>query len=139
MIAFSLFFGLMAAYGEVSLCRIGCALLAVSPAYAFYTIVRGGWLRPMPADCYAHECASHYREHLTRLRDLHRAIVSRQLLPLFPGVVVGLAGWLIATPSDWLLIAGLATYFAGFQYVSWDLARREAARLQREIDLVEQA
>lgn len=34
MIAFSLFFALMAVYGEVLLCRIGCALLALSPANA---------------------------------------------------------------------------------------------------------
>lgn len=91
----------------------------------------------MPADCYARECASHYCEQLTRLRDLHRGFVSRQFLPLFPGVVIGLAGWLIATPSDWPLIAGLAVFFAGFQCVCWDLSRREAARLLREIDLVD--
>lgn len=137
MVPLSIFFALMAAFGEVLLCRIGCALLALSPAKAFYTIVRGRWLVPMPADCHAHECASHYRENLTRLRDLHRA--NRQLWLVVPGTVVGLAGWLIDTPSDWILIAGLAIYLGGFLYVCWDFSQREAARLQREIDLVDQA
>lgn len=139
MIVFSLFFGLMATFGDVFLCRAGCALLALSPANAFYTLARYGWTRSLPAGSAGWDCASHYREQLVRLRDLHRAFVSRQLLPLIPGVALGLTGWILAAPGEWMLTGGIAILFAGFQYTCWDLAQREAARIEKEIELLDQA
>ncbi|MFN0165884.1 MAG: hypothetical protein ACKV22_05575 [Bryobacteraceae bacterium] len=133
------FFAAAAAVGEVLLCRIGCALIAAGGSYTVYQQYRRGWMRSLPSDCAATRCLPFYRSQLIRRRDMGRSFLFWGALPWAPGVVLGALGWFLSAPREWLVPAGMVAFWLGVQFMLWDGNTRAAARLQKEIDLLDEA
>lgn len=138
LVAQILFFITAAAFGEVFLCRAGCALIALGGSYTVSQLYRCGWMRSLPPDCGA-ACLAFYRRQLVRRRDMARNFLSWGVLPWAPGVLLGALGWLVASPREWVVPAGMVAFWAGAQFILWDVNSRAAARLQKEVDLVDEA
>jgi hypothetical protein len=83
-VALVLFFCVVACWGEVTLCRIGCALIAIGISYSAYHRIRGGWMDWLPSER-ATGCLSFYRAQLTRRRDLSQIFPAMGHLAERPG------------------------------------------------------
>ncbi len=131
------FFAAAAAVGEVLLCRIGCILIAAGGLYTIYHLYHRGWLRSLPSDRLAGECLDFYRGQLIRRRNAARSFLSWGALPWVPGVALGALGWILSAPREWLIPSGMVAFWLGGQFMLWDFNSRTAARLQKEIDLLD--
>lgn len=133
------FFSAAAAFGEVLLCRIGCGLFAAAAANAVHSIAGHGWVRSLGPARAAGECLDFYRAELQRRRDWSAGVLSWGIWPFVPGTVLGLAGWLVDSPGQWPVIAGVAIFWGFMQYILWAHSREDAARLEREVRLLGRA
>jgi len=137
-VALVLFFCVVACWGEVTLCRIGCALIAIGISYSAYHRIRGGWMDWLPSER-ATGCLSFYRAQLTRRRDLSQSFPRWGILPSAPGVVLASLGWIRADPQRWVDAVGPVLFWTGLQIALYCHNDAEVARAQREIDLLEGA
>jgi hypothetical protein len=133
--AFTLVFIAATVFGEVALCRIGCAFIAASLAYTTYRLLCSDWA---DVDPYA-DCASHYRARLIRRRDFLRSFRYWGGLPAAFGATLATLGWLLAEPSRWFDAATAGILGVGLQIALWASNNRTAAELQKEIDLLDAA
>jgi hypothetical protein len=136
-VVFALFFFAAALFGEVLLCRTGCALLAIGSAYAAYQRCRG-WSRSLPPQSAAANCSSFYRAEVTRRRDMEKAYFSWGVSPFLPGVALTTTGWIVSDPKQWPTAVAILGFWVGFQYVVWLDKHQRAARLQKELDLLDE-
>jgi hypothetical protein len=137
-IAMAAFFGAAARFGEVTLCRIGCALFAAGTLYTSYRYVAACWKDWSPAER-ATECFGFYRRQLIRRRDLSLGYARWGSLPVAPGVAIASVGWILAEPRRWPEALGIALFWAGLQIAVQRKQRYTAAHLQKEIDLLDGA
>jgi hypothetical protein len=128
--AYALFFGAMAWFGEVLLCRLGCALIAAGFCYSIYS-QRLVWRNPPQSDC-----LSFYRQRLTERRDWLRRDGHFFILSTHLGVATACLGWILAEPRRWQEATSLAFFYAGLYFAVHQLNSIEVARLQKEIDLL---
>ncbi|MBZ5676922.1 MAG: hypothetical protein LAP61_21985 [Acidobacteriia bacterium] len=132
--AFALGFVAGTIFGDIALCRIGCAIIAASLAYTTYRLLRSDWSLDRASDC-----ITHYRAHLVRRRDFLRRFPYWGGLPAASGVVLATLGWLLAEPDRWFDAASAGILGVGLQIALWASNNRTAAQLQKEIDLLEAA
>lgn len=125
-----LLFAAVAIFGEILLCRIGCAILAASCAYTVYRILRTDWASIDPAT----DCSTHHRARLVRRRDALRSFPYWSSLPAAPGVMLATLGWLLADPSHWFNATTPAAFWVCLQIAFWAGHSGTVARLQKEID-----
>jgi hypothetical protein len=137
-IALAAFFGAMAWFGEVTLCRIGCALFAAGTLYTCYRYSAACWKDWSPAERAA-ECFGFYRAQLIRRRDLLRGFARWGSWPSTPGVAVASVGWILAEPRRWPEALGIALFWAGLQIAVQRKQHDTAEFLQKEIDLLDGA
>jgi hypothetical protein len=130
-----LVFGAAAIFGEIMLCRIGCAIIAASFACTTYRIIRTDWAGGDPTA----DCASHYRARLIRRRDALRSFPYWSSLPAAPGVAIATLGWLLAEPSRWFDATVAAAFWVGLQIALWANHSSIVGRLQKDIDLLDAA
>lgn len=129
------FFAAAAWFGDLWLCRIGCGLFAMAGANAVREVAARGWARSA-----AVECMAFYRAELERRRDLAGSFPRWGIYPFVPGVLLGLGGWVAGSPpAQWPTIAGVAAFWLAMQQILRGYNADAAARLQREIDLLDQA
>lgn len=133
--AFTLVFVAATIFGEIALCRIGCAIIAASFAYTAYRMVRTDWTGVDPTA----DCASHYRLRLIRRRDFLGSFLYWGGLPAALGVALATLGWLLAEPNRWFDAATAGILGVGLQVALWASNNRTAAQLQKEIDLLDAA
>ena len=134
LVVFTLVFLAGAIFGEIAVCRIGCAMVAASLAYTTYRILRSDWGFDHAADC-----ISHYRAQLIRRRDFLRTYPYWGGLPTASGAALAALGWLFAEPSRWFDATTAGLFGVGLQLVMWASNTRTAAQLQKEIDLIDAA
>ena len=126
---FTLVFAAGAIFGDILLCRIGCAMIAASLAYAAYRFFRSDWGYNPAGDQVAR-----YREHLVRRRDFLQGFVGWGAIPIALGVGIATLGWLLAEPSRWADAATAGVLGWTLPVALWASNKRTAAQLQREID-----
>jgi hypothetical protein len=134
LVVFTLVFVAAAIFGEIALCRIGCAMIAGSLAYTTYRFLRCDWSLD-----HASDCISHYRAHLIRRRDFLRSFAYWGALPAGVGAALASLGWLFAEPSRWFDATTAGVLGVGLQVALWASNSRTAAQIQREIDLIDAA
>ncbi len=132
--AFTLVFVAATVFGEIVLCRIGCAIIAASLAYTTYRLLRSDWSFDRASDC-----VTHYRAHLIRRRDLLRRFPYWGGLPAALGAALATLGWLLAEPSRWFDAMTAGILGVGLQVALWASNNRTAAQLQKEIDALDAA
>jgi hypothetical protein len=132
------FFAAAAWFGEVTLCRIGCALFAAGALYTGYRYVDTCWKDWSPAER-ALECFDFYRAQLIRRRDFSLGFARWGSLPSAPGVAIGCFGWILADPRRWPEAVGIALFWLGLQIAVQKKQRDVARRLQKEIELLDSA
>ncbi len=137
-IAMAAFFSAAAWFGEVTLCRIGCALFAAGTLYTSYRYVAACWKDWSPSERAA-ECFGFYRAQLIRRRDLSLGYARWGSWPSAPGVAIASVGWILAEPRRWPEAAGITLFWAGLQVAVQRKQRYIAERLQKEIDLLDGA
>lgn len=134
--AYALFFLAAAWFGEVTLCRIGCALIAAGLCYSISRMLRVLW-RSLPTSGGPSDCVSFYRRRLTERRDFLRNGAHFFALGIYPGAALACLGWILAEPKSWPIAAGLALFCVGLHFAGHQINSIEAARLQKEIDLLD--
>jgi hypothetical protein len=132
--AVTLVFTAAAIFGEIALCRIGCAMIAASLAYTTYRLLRSDWSFDRASDC-----VTHYRARLIQRRDFLRSFLYWGGLPAASGAALATLGWLLAEPSRWFDATTAGVLGVGLQIALWASNNRTAAQLQREIDLLDAA
>jgi hypothetical protein len=132
--AFTLVFVAATIFGEITLCRIGCAIIAASLAYTTYRLLRSDWSLDRAADCVAH-----HRAYLIRRRDFLRSFPYWGGLPAAFGAALATLGWILAEPSRWFDATTAGVLGVGLQVALWASNNRTAARLQKEIDVLDAA
>jgi hypothetical protein len=132
--AYALFFGAAAWFGEVTLCRIGCALIAAGFCYSVYRL-GVFWKSPLPSER-PEDCLSFYRQRLTERRDFLRHRVPLFIPSTHLGVALGCLGWILSEPRLWQEATGLALFYLGLHFAVRQMNSIEAARLQKEIELL---
>lgn len=132
--AFTLVFVAAAIFGELALCRIGCAIIAASLAYTTYRLLRSDWSFDRATDC-----ISHYRAHLIRRRDFLRSFPYWGGFPAASGAALATLGWLLAEHNRWFDATTAGVLGVGLQVGLWASNTRTAAQIQKEIDLIDAA
>ena len=130
--AFTLVFVAGTIFGEIALCRIGCAIIAASLANTTYRLLCSDWSFDRASDC-----ITHYRAHLIRRRDFLRRFPYWGGLPAASGAVLATVGWLLAEPNRWFDATIPGIFGVGLQVALWASNNRTAAQLQKEIDLLD--
>jgi hypothetical protein len=126
--ATSVLFALAAVFGEILLCRIGCAIIAASFFYTFIRFVRSEWSYDLATDC-----AAHYRAQLTKRIAFLRGFTHHDALPISVGIAIATFGWLLAEPHRWSEVAMTAVLGIGMQFAIGSSNTRRIARLQKEL------
>jgi hypothetical protein len=126
--AFTLVFAAAAIFGEIALCRIGCAIMAASLAYTTYRFLRSDW-----------SFDGDYRTRLEQRRDFLRSFPYWGGLPTASGAALATLGWLLADPSRWFDATVAGVLGVGLQVALWASNNRTAAQLQREIESIDAA
>ncbi|WP_263418421.1 hypothetical protein [Terriglobus albidus] len=124
------------------LVRLGSGLIIAGTLYVMYQLHRRASLRPAPADMGLSPCIEFHRKTLERQRDALQTIWSWYLLPFVPGLTVFVVGSILdrwaAHPENLehliLNSLGPSAIMAAVFLVAWRLNRRAAARLQAQID-----
>lgn len=132
--AFTLVFVAAAIFGEVPLCRAGCALIAASLAYTSYRFVLSEWNYDPGTDC-----LTHFRSHLVSRRGFLRSYQYCGALPTVFGAVLATLGWVLAEPDRWTDAAMAAAFDVGLQAVLCASNSRTVARLEKEIKALDAA
>lgn len=101
-VAFSLLFSAGAVFGEILLCRIGCALIAVSLARHFYGHIRSEW-------------SSDAQQRI----EFGRGYALRSGIPMALGALLTALGWVLAEPSRGFEAAVAAFFGIGLQVAVW--------------------
>jgi hypothetical protein len=130
------FWAVFALVSETLPCRIGCAWLSLGtlvPCYAIYHCVG---FRGLPEERGLAASLRFYRANLVRSRDSCANPLYSTMLAQAPGAVLGIAGWILSSPEHWFNAAEVGLFFVGLTLATWRIGQREAARLQREIDLL---
>jgi hypothetical protein len=129
---FTLVFVAGTIFGGITLCRIGCAIIATSLACTTYRLLRSDWSVDRTSDC-----VTHYRAHLIQRRDFLRSFPYWTGFPAAAGAVLATLGWLLAEPNRWFDAATAGILGVGLQVALWAANNRTAAHLQKEIDLLD--
>jgi len=137
--AYALLFAAVAIFGEVLLCRIGGALLFLGLGYTILRLTREGWVGAIPSSSAAIECSAYYRAQLVRRRDFKKQFLYWAVLPVIPGAAVGTLGWVVADPKQWYIPSGALFFCLSVLFLSVDGSRKDAVRMQKEIDLLDGA
>ncbi len=119
---------LAAVFGEILLCRIGCAIIAASLFYTFIRFVRSEW-----SSDYTSDCAAHYRAQLTKRIAFLRGFTHHDALPISAGIVIAILGWFLAEPHRWLEATTTGVLGIGMQFAISSSNTRRIARLQKEL------
>jgi hypothetical protein len=135
-VVYALFFLAAAWFGDVTLCRIGCALIASGFCYSAYN-QRAFWEHLVfPSDC-SSDCSKFYRRLLTERRDFLRNGMLFFVPSTYVGVALACLGWILSAPQHWQEAAGLALFYVGLHFAVHQLNAIEVARLQKELALLD--
>jgi hypothetical protein len=126
------------------LSRVGCAMLVVGQVFVLAVLWRRGQPRPAPpVTASTAEHLAHCRAELVRERDLLGSVWVWYIAPIVPGLLVWLAGLMIAVsphaPAAWTWSTTLITVACGagtFALIG-RANRRASKRLAREIDALD--
>ena len=135
--ALAIFFSAVAWFGEITLCRVGCALLGAALFYSMHRQVHDNW-KDWSSEERTHGCIDFYRSQLIRRRDLSRSFPLWSILPAAPGVAIASLGWILAEPHRWPDAIGPLLFWVGLQVALFRHNREKADAYQREIDLLTQ-
>jgi hypothetical protein len=134
----AMFFAAAAWFGDVTLCRIGCALFAAGTLYTVYRYVDSCWKDWSPSER-ALECFDFYRAQLIRRRDFSLGFARWGSTASAPGVAIACVGWILAEPRRWPEAVGIAVFWLGLQIAVQKKQRDVARRFQKEIELLDGA
>lgn len=114
--------------------RIGFALVIAGALYYIAHLWKWGAPRFLPADMGRADCLHFYRGELERQRDLLRGVWTWAILPIAPGLAIGLIyGIVTASPAArWRSILGALIATAIILGIGW-LNQRAAGRLDGQI------
>jgi len=99
---------------------------------------RSGTASTLPSDLGLTSALEFHRAQLERQRDLHRNALWWYLLPATPGVLVLEIGHILAQPERRSQLIVLSVVMFLFGVGVYVLNRRKAARIQRQIDRLEE-
>jgi hypothetical protein len=134
----TIFFGWQAAAAAEPATRIGAILTVAGTAFIVFRLRRHGSAAAPAADLGLRPCLDFHRAELERQRDLLRSVWYWYLLPLVPGLLVMLAGRLLAQPQSIWRVGPYALVCAAIFFAIARLNSRAARELQREIDALEE-
>jgi hypothetical protein len=114
--------------------RIGFALVIVGALYYIWHLWKWGAAKFLPADLGRADCLRFYRGELERQRDLLRGVWKWAILPIAPGLTIGLVyGIVTASPlARWRSVLGAAIAAAIIVVIAW-LNQRAARSLDTRI------
>ncbi len=127
-----LFFAAAAIFGELLLCRIGSALLALGLAYGSFRFL-ARYFRSSDKDFEEQSCSNHYLQDLKQRMNFIEGYSSWGVLATFPGAVIGIAGWILDDPSAPVLPIGILACFLTVQYINFSWGNRLLAEITREM------
>jgi hypothetical protein len=125
------------------LVRIGFALLIAGTFYLIWHLLSKGSWRPLPEEAGITSCIEFQRRQLEQQRDLLTSVWRWYLGPLIPGMAVLLFAFGRANPGHLkhpaLVVVPEALFFVAVSVAIAMVNRRAAARLQRQIDELNEA
>lgn len=116
--------------------RVGAGLVVLGTALVAHALHRRGGARALPGDP-AVDWLAFQRRELVRQRDLLRDVWRWYLGPLVPGLAMFLAGIAVEVPGAGVPALLTAAGTAGVFALIWLLNARAAARLQRQIEMLD--
>ncbi len=128
------FLAALAIFGEVLLCRLGAAWLAITQLYCAWRLLQ--FFRNAP---------SLQNPLLAHRHDLRqRLLFANDLIALSvrvsgPGVLLSAAGWYLSAPADWIIPVALVAAWAGMLFMKRDALRRKTVKLRRELQVLDSA
>ena len=132
-----LLFTAAAIFGDVALCRIGSALLAVGFGFTAFRFLAGSAkLDPVSR---SEACLDYYRSELARRANFIEGYSRWGVVSTFPGALVGTLGWVLTDPRGWLLPAEILAFFLAMQYINFAWGNRLLTQLRGEINRVNRA
>jgi hypothetical protein len=113
--------------------RVGAALVIAAVFFVVYQVRKHRTIEPKPADFGFKSCTDFYRAHIERQR---RLVLNFWFyaLPFAPGIFLSVVGGLWQESMTASRYGALAAGLAGWVGVIMWMNRREARRLQQELD-----
>lgn len=118
--------------------RIGAGLSVAAAIAVAYMLHRWGTAATLPSDLALTTALEFHRVQLERQRDLRRGVWWWYLLPFAPGFLVMEIGQLLAHPERRSRIIAVSVLVMASGVGIYARSRRAAARIQRQIDRLEQ-
>lgn len=135
VVAFIAFLGCWrATIGQPASGRIAGGLILALALYVLYQLYKKGWTTATPGET--------YRDQLARRRDALLGIWSWFLGPILAAMLAFAWSFPLADlsrPKLWVNVAPFMTLACVWSWMMWNLARRAARRLQKEIDDLDKA
>ena len=130
----TLFLAALAAFGEVLLCRLGAAWLAVTQLYCGWRLFQFFRNAPSLDDPFA----AHRHDLNQRLDFANDLLVLGDRISGL-GILLSAAGWYLSAPADWIVPVSLVAAWAGMCFMKRDGLRRKTAKLRGELLALETA
>ena len=112
--------------------RLAGSLILAGTLYMMYHLHTKGAAKVVPESLALDTCLAFHQRELERQRDLLRDVWKWYLLPWVPGLIAFVAA--LFPPTGWIRGLPFILFCAAGFYFLWWLNKREADRLQRQID-----